>query len=326
MSLTPMLRRLRRLSLSGIARAAAFLFTAWALVLAGSAASVRAQVSELLLGLGADVERFAGAEAREEPTDVELNGLVLRMTSVISERTVTEVLDAAELDCTRRDGRLGEQASELYAEHDVSLDPREYDGTVRDGDDTRGYVACLDMGPERVPADEVIARIQRFLETHDVSDVGQLRYVYARRDGETTHVLSWESVGSLDLDALMPSEGDAPGADLPRFPRAPGLRRAFTARAGDEPYGLVSYAADSASRDDLVRWYRAALPEQGYRLLELEDGQMIEVDGAVGFVVEEGDASIAGRTVVLTFDETPEGLGLLTVLAADTGAAVGEGR
>ena len=324
--LTPIFRRLRRLSAAGLARAALFLLTAWALVLAGSVASVRAQVSELLMGLGADVERFAGAEAREEPTDVELNGLVLRMTSVISDRPVSEVLDAAEADCTTRDGRLGEQASELYGEHGVSLDAHEYDGTVRDGDGSRGYVACLDMGPERVPADEVLARIQRFLETHDVADVGQLRYVYARREGETTHVLSWESVGSLDLDALMPTEGDAPGADLPRFPRAPGLRRAFTARAGDEPYGLVSYRAESATRDELVRWYRAELPESGYRLLELEEGRMIEVDGAVGLVAEEGGASIAGRTVVLTFAETPEGMGLLTVLAAETGAAVGEGR
>ena len=56
--------------------------------------------------------------------------------------------------------------------------------------------------------------------------LGDLRYVYARAlEGGRSHVVTVWTEGSIRLDRLFPTGGDAPGEDPPALPRPPGLAR-----------------------------------------------------------------------------------------------------
>ena len=58
------------------------------------------------------------------------------------------------------------------------------------------------------------------------------RFVLARQHGAQSSVVSIATTGETSLEAMFPSEGDAPGGDLDGFPRPRDARRTFVAALG----------------------------------------------------------------------------------------------
>lgn len=86
-------------------------------------------------------------------------------------------------------------------------------------------------------------------ESMDVGALGALRYTYARREAEhRTAVLGVWSTGPLDVGALFPADGDAPGEADPELPRPRGSVRTLSVRHEALALPLVVYRAPGGAR------------------------------------------------------------------------------
>lgn len=283
----------------GFGRAAGFLSLVWVVAALFAARAARADLDEAMIGFGAETMRLAEAREQSAPTELSINGARMLVSSGMDDRSVSEVLDVFEARCRALDGDFAaqlEQAGESIPEGGDWLD-----GTIRQGDDERAYVACLDLGQSGLDPAGLLARVQRFLDTGDLAEIGELRYVFAERAEHGTHFVAYWTEGAFPLRAMFPSEGDAPGRDVEGVARPPGARRVLSATAAGEPYSLTVYAGASMGVEALESFYRTSLVEQGFRLLEAEPGEAYEVDGDRGLVVER-----EGRIVTLVVADHPE--------------------
>ncbi len=280
----------RRAHAAGLGRVIVLLGAVWALALGVGAHRARAQVGEVFLGLGADVLRYARARSESPMHSLRINGAHFAVTSGMSDDSVDAVLDSFEAQCRRRDGGLGPRARAAHP--GVELPASLVDGTLREANDERGFVACLDLGDDRVEAEHALASLARFAETHDLADVGAIHGAFVSRSAEGTHFVTLASEGALDLDDFVPASGDAPGVDMGALPRPLGARRVLSAWEDDEPYGLSLYAGANGALDEVLAEYRSALVARGYHVLEADD--------------RDADA----RTIVA---EGPEGMLLVSV-------------
>ncbi|MDQ3035498.1 MAG: hypothetical protein M3Y87_24040, partial [Myxococcota bacterium] len=284
----------------GSARVLGVLTVVWALGSVLAAREARADLDETMVTLGAEMMRLADARQQSAPTALTINGSQMLVSSGMDDRDVAGVLDQFEARCRQRDGHFDaqlERAGEVEVARGGWLD-----GTLREGDEERGYVACLDLGAEEMSPGELLARVQRFVDTGDLSEVGHLRYAFAERAEHGSHFVAYWTEGAFDLYAMFPPQGDAPGVDLEGVARPPQSRRILSARAGDEPYSLTVYENTSLTADGLERFYRDDLPSHGFRFLEEEEGRAYESESARGLVAERG-----GRIVVVVIAEDAEG-------------------
>lgn len=231
----------------------------------------RAQVSESLWDLGAQMMRFADAREQDAPRDLLLNGQVLRFSSGTAVRSADEVLDFFEGRCHEVDGGIEEQLQALRAER-PSVFTREPPSSpvLREDNGRRGYVACVDFGAS-LNVTELGERLARFNETHDVGDIGDMRYVfveqYEREGRTTTHFVVMWTDGAFDLDRMFPAEGDAPGRDVEGVGRPPEARRVLSSWERGQPYTISVYQA-RGDEAELESFYRRALVGEGWTLLE----------------------------------------------------------
>jgi hypothetical protein len=150
---------------------------------------------------------------------------------------------------------------------------------LRSEDEKRGYVACLDLGPEPLDTRQLLRRINAFGQTGDLARLGGLRLAFARADGEGTHHVSVWSDGPLPLLHAFPARGDAPGADPADMPRPPEARRVLSASVGGDDGVLASYHSDLAPPRLLSR-YRAQLEAAGMAVLTDAGGRSLLVQSA----------------------------------------------
>lgn len=238
------------------------------IALGGLALRVRAHADELLLDVGASMLRHPAADQIDATRTLSVNGLQVHLSSGGTSRSLPEVLDLFHARCRERGGRFDLQlAHALRTRAAVErLAPPALDGVLRIDDGARGYVACLDLGGSPVPPDELLRRARRFLEDGDLAHLGDLRFVFAARDGERTSYLALWTVGPFALARAFPAEGDAPGSDLPRVPRPPEARRLLSAHGlGAEP-SVTVYRAEHSTPAALGARYRAVLGRAGFRL------------------------------------------------------------
>lgn len=260
-------RWLRRAIQAGLAAGFVALLAA-----GGSYQAARAQVSDELVGFGEHLMAYAHARRQDAPRDVFLNGQSFRLSSGTTARTADEVLDHFEARCGEIDGSLPDvfEALELPASQ-VSPAP-----TLRVGDGMRGYVACLEMGPQEVTLGDFFQRVGAYRNSGDLSELGDFRYVFADEMGEgderSTHFVTVWTVGSLNLGAMFPEEGDAPGTDAADVDRPPTSRRVLSGYERGQSQRLTVY---ETRRDEyqLEQFYRGMLEQRGWELLELDPGQ-----------------------------------------------------
>ncbi len=258
----------------------------------------RAQVTESLLGLGPQMMAYAGARSQDAPRDLVLNGEVIRFSSGTADRAAGEVLDFFEARCAESDGGLYEQVLAVHeAQPEVVPAPPDRGMALREDHGTRGYVACIDFGSS-IGFGELTARIDRYRQSGDVSDIGEMRYVFVEQaevDGAPrTHFVAMWTTGSLSLARMFPEQGDAPGRDIEGVGRPPSARRVLTGFERGVPYAMSVYQSRE-DEADLERFYRRTLEREGFSFL---DGAR-QPDAPRTLVAEQGERMV---TIVFTTD------------------------
>jgi hypothetical protein len=211
---------------------------ALALVAVLGAGAAHARAGELLGSLGQPLLAYSNAARDEGLRTLVVNGARLQLRTGSSLDSLDAVLDAQVRPC-RADGAW--------------LNP-----VVHTRGSAQGVAGCI------LPSDSqgLGERLRAFASSGDVSSLGQLRVTWAMRSGDETRYVAIGSDGPLELLAMFPTDGDAPGVDLAALPRPPGARRVLsTWQDGAAPL-LVSYES-SLSLDELERAYTAELSRHG---------------------------------------------------------------
>ena len=236
-----------------------FLATVCVLASAFLLRSVRADVGEVLWGVGAEVMRYP--DTPHEPLrQLQLNGVRVSFRTRTVDAPVADVLAHYEALCGTT----------------IAMQ------TARD--DSDGYVACLDMGDTPQDLSMLANRLLRFSETGDLQEVGDLRYVRARRvmssSGDKTFLLTMWADSAVNLYRMLPHAGaDAAGRDLDGVPRPPGSQRILSAWEARQPSSVVIYRVVAESAEELESFYRSELPRNGWTIIERNPSESMQIDG-----------------------------------------------
>lgn len=250
--------------ISGVVRAGVVLVVLAAIALASVIRSAQARTGELLHGFGAQLLEWQDARLHSAPRRITLNGLELQLVSATSQKDVGSTLDRFEVLCHERGGIAAPQALRGKL-------PAVLGGTFRQESSGAGVLACIDSG-RPLELDEIATRIQRFAATGDLSALGDLRYVVARTDGQSTTVLVAWTEGPTPLLRALAKAGDAPGRDPSDVPRPSGLRRVLSAAEHGQPYSVSIYRSEERSGAALLEWYERSLVNSGWTTMAREAG------------------------------------------------------
>jgi hypothetical protein len=254
-----------------VLRLATFLVIVSAIGIATSYQRARGQLREVLLSTGAQMMLLADAERQDDPRQIVLNGQRIQFSTGVVPYPVSELLDRFESACEQIDAGLMERMAETLAmrpewtrEHQIPVRP-----LMRDEQSDAGYVACLDLGRDRVETGVLIERFREFERTRDLHSIGDLRYVYATpmADGRAHFVALWTD-GSLRFDQVFPETGDVLGEDPADVPRPPGARRILSAYETGDSQRATFYETAELDEGGLDLFYRRELPTHGWRLLD----------------------------------------------------------
>ncbi|MFT5356392.1 MAG: hypothetical protein ACI9KE_003617 [Polyangiales bacterium] len=265
-------------ALPKLARVIVFAAVVYGIAMAFAVREARAEVEEIMLGLGSEMMHHPGAE-ESRLRELRLNGAAIQMRTGWVSSSLEETLAFFEAKCQERDGRLAQQMAEIgeqlpeFAEFDRSS----VDGTLTMNEGSRGYVSCLDMGEEEQDADSIITRVTRFLDTGNIADVGNLRYMYAERGEESTFYVTMFSDSDLNLHHMFPEVGDAPGTDPVARPE--GSRRLLSSSETGEPYSMTIYTSPGEDVDGVATHFEESLPAEGWTVAEGLAGERISIDG-----------------------------------------------
>lgn len=264
---------------------------------------VRGQMADQLMSVGESLMRYENADRQDGARAFQMNGQVVQLSSGSTSDNFETVLDQFEERCRMSNATLQAQVNEATdGDHFV----------VREQGSEAGVVACLEFGGE-ITLSELVARGERFRETNDLHDLGDVRYVYTRETASGgTHFVTFWTEGSFDFDEITGHGGnqDVPGSEHADIPRPPGSRRMLDATESGVDQHVRMYTGSSMTEWELEAFYRESLQQSGYRVLIPSEDRLA---GPGTFILAERD----GREtfVVLGMDE--RGLGQATILAGN---------
>jgi hypothetical protein len=227
----------------------------------------RAKIDEHLLSAGAEMMKLSGEGTLSREQTLTLNGAAFHMRSGSTHQSVAAVVEHFAAACRGASGNLRQQIDPLAASHRPSTSHSGMlDGVLKEASAHQGYVACFDVGETHVAIDALAERMQRFAQTTDLSEIGDLRYVYVTGNARSTSYLSIWTDGKLPLASMFPEHSDAPGSDLPNVPRPSGARRALSAYGSETGSQVALYerAADSELLSKSAQTYAELLRTAGY--------------------------------------------------------------
>lgn len=276
----------------------------------------RADVQEVMLGVGAQMMHFNHADHHDAPRALFLNGQQIMLATASTHKTVDEVLDYYEARCKSRDGDFNADIDRAArTEHQEISAGSEglFDTTLRDDKGDRGFVACLDTGRDHLTIQQVLDRIRNFTRSGDVSDVGNLRYAYIDASGQSTHIVTFWTEHHLNVRSMFPASGDSPGRDIIDVPRPPAARRFLSAWEEGYPQSIALYADSSANERGLRRFYTQTLPHHGWTILDPTRARSLRghPTGDVSHVLA---AERNDQSVFLVLGEDADGRGNVVVL------------
>jgi hypothetical protein len=246
------------------------------------------------------------------PQAVHFNGATLYAGGRHVDMGVKEFLDRFQTHCEDRSAGIEEEFAKVPAERVHSL-PEEWRNPKRLGmmrteaGDREGALACI-VHPEGAKGvGQLLERIGRFIETGDVSQIGHLRFVFAKKNeekGGADVVTVWND-GPLNVEQILMGEGDAPGRDTQDAPRAPNSRRVISAEVEGAPYALRSYESSDSS-EAVLAFYDRTMGTYGWQPFRppaeerqtLGDQRVFVKNDAVLFVLVEDEGSGAQFEVV----------------------------
>lgn len=255
-----------------LTRLLAFVLAGTTVASIASMRAARAQVNEGMERLARQLMPYAEQSAMHAPKRVFLNGQTIQLATGTTRDGVAAVLDWYETQCARTSGGVTRElargdrgfSSAAFNAFWTSMGRRTGSFEVlREGDARGGYVACLDMGRDDVRGDELSARLRAFVDSGDLSRLGNMRYAYVQRGSSGTRIVTVATDGRFDLLRMFPERGDAPGEDAPGLSRYPGMRRVLSAREEGVANSLGMYAV-RAPLGEVREWYRRTLPTLGW--------------------------------------------------------------
>lgn len=280
----------------------------------------KADIHEIMLGFGAQMMRYDGADRQGAPRQIYMNGERMLLATASTTNSLDKVLDYYEQRCMSRDGALEQELLRVTGATRpgaAPVDERLVDTTIRHDTGRRGYVACLDMGADAISIGELTQRLTAFADTGNLGEVGHLRYVYVTDEVTTRHVVTFWTEESFNIARMLPKTGDAPGRDVDALPRPAGSRRMLSAWEDGQPQSLTVYAFAPQGEAALEAFYRRELPRRGWRVEVPREASA----GSLRRPAELDDLRVIGaeregRSAFLVLGEDEEGHGTLTVLTA----------
>ena len=275
-----------------ILRLGLLLAAVWVLAVALLLRSARADVTEALWGVGSKMMELPGAP-EEAVRQLQLNGVRVSFRIQTVEASLADVLAHYESSC-------GTAMATQTARNDSA-----------------GYVACLDMGDAPQDLGALTNRFLRFAETGDLREVGEPRYVLARRltssAGDKTFLLTMWTNSAFNLYRILPRPGaDAAGRDLVGLPRPPGSQRILSAWEARRPSGVLVYRVVAKSAAEIESFYRTELPRNGWSIIERNPSESIQIDGTHMLSAEKRNRLV---TVLSRSGEASQTV--LTILASE---------
>ena len=302
---------LARIPVGKLARLSLFSSIALAGGLFLASNAVRADLNEIMLGLGAEMMTFPG-QTQGEARTIHLNGAPVFLRTTTVDNPLEQVLDHYEALCEKRQGGL---ALDFGGPETVGLVAPT--STLRARRSETGYVACLDLGPNSVDATSLANRLHSFTQTGALGHLGNLRYAYAKRVSEATGaktlILTMWTETSINLYEMIPFDGrDAGGKDLEGIPRPPKSQRILSSWESGEPYGLTVYST-AETKEQVDRFYRAELPKNGWRPIGTTRTHWPQLEQARTIFVERGD-----HVAVILLQSNDRGGSIATLLTSDS--------
>jgi hypothetical protein len=254
--------------------------------------SVRADVTEALWGIGARTMDYPGAP-QEGVRQLQLNGVPVSFRTQTVDAPLVEVLAHYEVACGTA---IATQTAHT---------------------DSAGYVACLDIGDGSQDLGALVDRFIRFSETGDLQELGNLRYVLARRlasgSGAQTFLLTMWTDSVVDLRRMLPrANEDAAGRDPVGVPRPPSSQRILSAWEARQPSGVFIYRVVVKSAKDLEVFYRSELVRNAWTIIERNPSESIAINGTRLLSAEKDDRVV---TVVSQAGEASQTV--LTILTSE---------
>ena len=237
---------------------------------------------------------------------VHLNGQAMAISSHMTDKSIRDVLKAAEDECRAHTGGLDGEFTKLPGYAMAKLTSFVF-GVVHQEWADHGYVACIERDGNRGVAG-LASDVRDLMKTGDISKLGTFRYVEADRGKGTTktHVLRQWTEGEFSLAKMFPAEGDVPGSDLAEVPRPAGGRRILEASVNGSPLGVRVYDSPGAP-EAILAGYEKDFVSKGWKSVSVpeKDAQKMRV-----FDQGESDVFISAsrtgaRTVVSISDLPP---------------------
>lgn len=297
-----------------LVKAIRLLTFATALAVIGSGIYVHrasSQLGEQLVDMGELLMQYDRADHQDGTRTVLVNGQQMHFSSGVSPDEPHQVLEHFAQICDQHDAGLVEQFTALPHRFG-HRSGRFLDPVYRLEDPTGGVVACLDMGETEMTMHELSGRMDRFSHTHDIHDVGDIRYVMARqREGGGTHFVTFWTDGSFDLDEAAARDGhDAGGTDLDGVPRPPGAYRTMSASEAGNADAAVQYMGSPMTEWELEHYYEQELVAAGWTLVPVPEEAQATDSRFVQGVRGEEDVS---QIVFVALDTDASGRGVATI-------------
>ena len=269
--------------------------------------SAHARASEALLNVGAELMKIQGSSPEQPARSVVLNGLTVQLRTASTDHDLHTVLDHFHALCRARTGVHAPQAvlDQLRTGARSVASRALLDGVLRAESASEGVIACVDTGTP-LSLTDLTSRLQAFAKTGDLNEVGELRYVLARRvDGKTAVLTLWTE-GSTPLLKMFPATGDAPGQDPADISRPQGTRRLLSTWENGQAYSITAYTATGGRVADLVAFYEQDLRARGWAVeADAPDSSKANVTTI--------KAHRSGRTVVVRIGSDRRGVAAVSV-------------
>jgi hypothetical protein len=264
--------KIRRPAVVGLLRATALGILVIVVAIASCLSSAEAHLGESLIAFGDELSKWTSGKLDSKEGRLAINGLTVHRVTASTPLSIKEALDRLGRVCSERGG-IENSASLLSSERaDASSKlPAPLDGTYRREGKNEGVLACIDT--ERpLGLTELTRRLRGFGQTGNLSAVGKLRYVLARRQGSVTSLLVLWTDDDAPLLKMFPKTGDAPGSDLPDVPRPDRAERLLSAAEQGSPYSISIYRSRERSPLAVRDRYVKQLQEQGWRVTVTASG------------------------------------------------------
>jgi hypothetical protein len=295
--------------LARLTRVTAYVFVVTAGLGVLGARQVHAKAKDSAFVVGEQLLKLSETDSVDsEAHELSINGQTIHITSAQTTLPLKTVLDRFQRSCEDHADGMVKDLRDLDSAigREESKEGHAGVGVLRDDRDGRGVVACFATG-EDTDANGLGSRLEKFVRSHDLADLGALRYVAARtlEGGATQVVASWTE-DRFKLDEMFPEHGDAKGDDPKIAPRPASSRRILSARDKRAPYGVFLYEKPGSTMKEALDAYAVHAKNVGFTMHDVVTERAPE---ARAFEKDGVDVLVSAETVeggsVLSVIEMP---------------------